>query len=146
VGIGKIDYGLDDRWVLECSFTNNRSGVSNSGLAQVALREQLRNVWVEPPTNFTGVWRTYWVNGQPSHEFHYKDGHPEGVLTTFRPDGSKTGVSPLRNGVPDGEETVFYPSGKIRYKGTYSAGSPVGTWVWYKEDGSVESKQDHTKK
>jgi hypothetical protein len=139
-------YRLDDLWMLACSFTNSTSSLSNSGLAAVTIREQLRNVWVQPPTNFTGVWRTYWANGQPSHEFHYQNGRPEGMLTTFHPDGSKSTVSPLHNGVPDGEETGFYPSGKVRYRGTASAGSPVGTWVWYKEDGSVESKQDHTKK
>ena len=146
VGIGKIVYGLDDRWALECSFTNNAAGVSNSALAHVALKEQLRHVWVEPSTNFTGVWRTYWVNGQPSHEFHYQNGHREGIMTTFYPDGSKVGSVLLHNGVPEGEETTYYPSGKIFYKGTYRAGAQVGTWVWYNEDGSVQSKRDYTKK
>lgn len=146
VGIGKIAYGLDDRWVLECSFTNFLSGVANSALAHVALREQLHHVWVEPATNFTGVWRTYWVNGQPSDEFHYQDGRQEGVMTTFYPDGSKVGSVLLHNGVSEGEETTYYPSGKIYYKGTYRAGKQVGTWVWYNEDGSVQSKKDYTKK
>ncbi len=143
-GTTKIEtYALDDLWALECSFTNSPLGVTNSALAHVALKRQLRHVWVQPPTNFTGVWRTYWANGQPCDEFHYKDGHPEGLLTTFYPDGSKGGVGLLHNGVSDGEETTFYPSGKIRSRGTYQAGKPVGVWVWYNKDGSVQSKRDY---
>lgn len=137
-----VTYPLDDLWLLECSFTNTASG---SGLARVGLVERLRNIWVDPPTNFTGVWTTYYANGQRSHEIHYKDGSQDGSCVLFRSDGSKAVVSTLVNGVAEGEETGFYPSGRLNHRGSYKAGSQVGTWIWYKEDGSVESKKDFPK-
>ena len=72
-----------------------------------------------------------------------KSGIAEGVLTTFYTDGSKCVVSPQSNGVPNGEEAGFYQSGRIKYKGQYKAGSQVGKWIWYKEDGSIESEKDY---
>lgn len=139
-------YRLDDLWLLHCTFTNTMSGLTNRALDQIALKEQMREIWVKPPSNFTGVWRTFWANGQPSYEFHYKDGLPEGVLTTFYPDGAKCVVSPQHNGIPAGEEMGFYSSGRIKYKGQYRAGSQVGRWIWYKEDGSVEETKDYNSK
>jgi hypothetical protein len=146
VGSGNTEtqtYPLDEFWLLECSFTNTISG---SGLNRVGLIGRLNNIWVEPPTNFTGIWKTYWANGQPSHEFHYKNGQLEGLLTTFYTDGSKCVVSSQQNGVPDGVEEGYHPSGRIAYKGTYKAGKQVGHWIWYKEDGSIESEKDYEPK
>lgn len=136
-------YRLDDLWLLGCSFTNTMSGLTNRALAEVDFKEQMRDIWVQPPANFTGIWRTYWVNGQPNNEFHYTNGRPAGIFTSFYPTGSKSVISPQRNGVPDGEEVGFYPSGKIKYKGRYKAGRQVDHWIWYKEDGSVESEKDY---
>lgn len=139
-------YRLDHLWTLNCSFTNDTESKINAGLSHVALREQLQNVWVEPPTNFTGVWRTYWANGQPSHEVQLKDAQPEGLLTTFYTDGSKAVVSSQRGGVSGGEEIGFYPSGHVRYRGRSKVGIHIGKWIWYKEDGSIESKKDYGSK
>lgn len=142
VGSGNTEtetYPLDDYWTLKCSFTNTTAG---SGLARVSLVGRPNNIWVEPPANFTGAWKTYWANGQPSHELHYKDGQLEGLLTTFFTDGSKSVISPQHNGVPDGVEEGYHPSGRIAYKGTYKAGKQVGHWIWYKADGSIESKKN----
>jgi hypothetical protein len=136
-------YRLDDLWILDCSFTNRTTSISNSGLAFITLKERLRNVWVEPPTNFTGVWRTYWINGQPSHEIEYKNGQYHGVVKTFKPDGSRSVVSHKTEGVTEGEELGFHSSGRILYKGQYKAGKKVGKWIWYKEDGSIESERDY---
>lgn len=133
-------YRLDDLWLLECSFTNTATG---SGLAHLNLVQQLRDIWVEPPTKFTGVWTTYYANGQPSHEFHYANGIREGRLTTFYPNGSICYVCPQHSGVSYGEEKTYYPSGKIEYKGQYKLGKQTGHWIWYKEDGSIESQEDY---
>jgi len=136
-------YRLDNLWMLGCSFTNAGLGASNGALSNVSLREQMRNIWVKPPTNFTGIWRAYWANGQLNNEFHYTNGRPEGIFTSFHSDGSKSVVSPQRNGVSDGEEVGFYPSGRTNYIGRYKAGRQIGHWVWYKEDGSVGSEKDY---
>jgi hypothetical protein len=136
-------YRLDDLWVLHCIFTNSMSGLTNRALDEVTLKEDLIELWVEPPSNFTGTWRTYWVNGQPSQEISYKNGQRYGESMSFSRAGVKSVVSHVKNGVTDGEEVGFYSSGRTNYIGLYKAGKQVGLWVWYKEDGSIESQKNY---
>jgi len=133
-------YRLDDLWMLECQFL-----CSSNTLVERKLTDHLRYIWVEPPPKFTGVWTTYYVNGQKSHEVHYKDGKYDGEFTRFRPDGSKWYLQHSVAGISEGEDTGFFPSGRIMYRGVYRAGVQVGTWTWYNEDGSVRSTQDYAK-
>jgi hypothetical protein len=140
------NYRLDTLWILECSFTNTTPNISNSALYHVGIKEQLRDIWVEPPTNFTGVWRTYWANGQLSTEIKYNNGRRDGEDKTFYTDGSICVLSHVINDSWEGEETAFYPSGRIKYKGQYKGGSQAAQWVWYNEDGSIQSKKDYPSK
>ena len=41
------------------------------------------NNWIAPPSNFTGVWRTYYVNGQKHYEADYKNGINNGRFIIF---------------------------------------------------------------
>jgi hypothetical protein len=133
------EYRLDDLWVVNCSFTN-------SVLSDAQINEEMNAFRILPPANFTGDWVTYWANGQRSDVRHYQDGKQEGIGTSFFPDGvSQAVICSFRNGVEDGEETGYFKSGKIHYKGRYKAGKQIGHWVWYKEDGTVESEKDFGK-
>ena len=138
-------YRLDDLWVLNCTFTNATPGKLDGGLAQLHLEEQMNNVWVDPPENLTGPWVTYWVNGQRYNERYYEYGKLVGTDTDFFPDGSKAEVSSYHDGVLDGEESGYFNSGNIKFKGQYRNGSQVGRWVWYNEDGKVQSEKDFGK-
>ena len=64
-----LSYRLDDAWVLTCWFST-KGGI----LSKRTLSPSLRSVWVEPPTNFTGTWVTYYVNGQTNYQIHYDSG------------------------------------------------------------------------
>ena len=108
-------YRLDDLWLLECSYTGNGS---DRELTHLGFIQGLRFVIVEAPTGFTGVWRTYYVNGQECGEGCYTNGIAEGEGFGFYPDGSKLIVNHVTNGVLEGEEVCFYPSGKIKYRGS----------------------------
>jgi antitoxin component YwqK of YwqJK toxin-antitoxin module len=44
-----------------------------------------------------------------------------------------------------GKDTGYYASGRIKYRGQHKDGKQVGTWTWYNEDGSVQSKKDYSK-
>jgi hypothetical protein len=138
-GIENELYRLDELWLLECTY---HFGISNLVFAGCALRQQLRFISVEPPTNFTGIWTVYYINGQKSGQGNFKEGRPEGESIRFYPDGSKALVNHSTNGVLNGEETGFFPSGRVKYRGLYEAGSQVGKWIWYNEDGSVKSKKE----
>lgn len=127
-------YRLDDRWVLWCWYRN----VDNT-LIDRALREDMRHIWVPPPPDFTGVWITYFVNGQPSHEIHYKAGQYLGEFTSFYPNGSRAVVQHYGPFGIDGEDTGYFPSGRVSYRAYYNDGSAVGTWTWYNEDGSIRT-------
>jgi hypothetical protein len=136
-------FRLDDLWLLRCSF---RMAGTNDVLVGVGLIEGLRSIPVSPPTNFSGVWINYYVNGQPSGQGNVKNGSADGVSTGFYPDGSKLMVHNWSRGVSDGEEVAYYPSGKVKYRGQYKDGTQVGVWVWYEEDGSVELQRNYDSK
>jgi hypothetical protein len=133
-------YRLDDVWLLRCSF--QKFGSSDVLLSH-ELIESLRYVWMEPPAGFTGVWTTYFVNGQRSHEIQYRDGQYFGTFTSFYSNGSRAVVQHYGAEGVDGEDTGYFPSGALNYKARYSKGAPTGTWVWYNEDGSVRSTREN---
>jgi hypothetical protein len=130
-------YRLDDLWVLRCDY--GRSGE----LFASKLIEQMRYVWVTPAADFTGVWITYYVNGQRSHEIQYRKGQHFGTITTFHSNGSKAVVQHHGAEGAEGEDIGYFRSGAVAYRGQYSKNEQVGTWVWYNEDGSVQSTQEH---
>jgi hypothetical protein len=84
-------FQLDDLWQLELS--SERDLVTGC-----QLREQMRDFWVLPPTNFSGVWTTYWANGQRSAEVHVKDGKYSGEFTGFSTNGSRAYVQQYDKG------------------------------------------------
>jgi len=132
------EYRLDDLWVVNCNYTN-------AVLAGAEINEHMNDFWVAPPTNYTGDWVTYWINGQRSLARHYESGKLEGTATDYYSDGSKYIVSTYHNGIEEGEETGYFRSGDVKFKGQFKAGRQVGHWVWYKEDGKVESVKDFEK-
>jgi hypothetical protein len=129
---------LDDMWMLDCVFSE-----CDNTIQAIRLVEHMKRVWSAPPTNFTGVWTTYFVNGQKSQEIHYKDGIYFGELISFHSDGSKSVVQHYDESGCNGDDTGYFPSGKIEYRAHYKEGKPVGTWIWYNEDGTVRSTQEH---
>ena len=134
-----VSYRLDDLWSLRCCYRN-----SDMTLFKFDLIEFLRWVWVAPPPDFTGVWVTYFPNGQRSHEVHYREGRYFGEFNSYRSDGSKCVTQHYGADGVDGEDTGFFPSGRVAYRGYFKAGKKIGIWTWYNEDGSIRSTQDHT--
>jgi antitoxin component YwqK of YwqJK toxin-antitoxin module len=133
------EYSLDDCWKVRCWFSN-----ADDTLLSIELIEFMRSIWVKPQEKFTGVWTTYFVNGQKSHDIQYKDGKYDGTFTPYHSNGSKAYVQRYVDHVIDGEDVGYFPTGQIQYRGNYRAGRQVGTWTRYSEDGSVRSKQEFT--
>jgi hypothetical protein len=103
-------YRLDDLWLLYCHFHY----VSNT-LIETKLFQTWRPIYLQPPPHFTGVWTTYYANGQKLCQTRYKDGDY------------------------DGDDISYYPSGRVSCWSTRKGkrGEPVGTGTAYKEDGTV---------
>jgi MORN repeat variant len=131
-------YRLDDCWEVVCGFLQK-----DDTLVSWKFYSSPKRVWVEPPRDFTGAWTTYHVNGQKSAEAQYVDGRRHGTGTVFSEYGAELCVEHYTQGLPDGETLWYYPSGRLRSRGFYKAGNPVGTWTHYKKDGTVESTTVH---
>jgi hypothetical protein len=134
-----LSYRLDDAWLLNCWFSK-KGGV----LSERKLEQSFRSVWVEPPTNFTGMWVTYHPNGQTNCQIDYDKGKWHGAFISYYTNGSKAVVQHYDHGVIEGAETGYYPSGRSNYRGFYKAGMHVGAWIWYNEDGTTNLIKDYS--
>ena len=142
---GFVEYRLDDLWVLRCDFEYISDNLVKTKLIGQEIVERMRDVWVAPPTKFTGIWITYFVNGQKSREIQYQDGNCSGELTAYNPDGSKNWIQHYDRPIGEYEETGYFPSGRIRYQGQYKTNRESGIWINYNEDGSTNSVKDYSK-
>lgn len=128
-------FSLDDFWQLELSSERDL-------VVGCQIRQQMRDVWFLPLTNYSGVWTTYWVNGQRSAEVHVKEGKYSGEFTGFSTDGLKSYVQNFDGFNAEGEGLGFFPSGHIQYRQQFKANVQVGPTIWYNEDGSTNHIQN----
>ncbi len=138
--ISNETFRLDDEWFLRCVFGESLAGPV---VIEATLVEWMQEIGVAPPSSFTGLWRTYFVNGQVSHEIEYVDGKYSGALTAFFSDGSKAYVHHYRAGEIHGDNIGYFPSGHISYRGRYEKATKVGTWIHYNEDGTVRATEQY---
>jgi len=138
-------YRLDGAWVVwvASAHDSRKSGDEATTVIKIWLEERLEEVWIKPPEAFTGVWTTYYINGERSHEIHCVDGRYAGMFTAFHFNGSKAYVQHYGPNGAEGEHAGYFPSGRLAYRGLYKAGKQVGTWTHYNEDGSVQSTQEY---
>jgi hypothetical protein len=134
-------YRLDDYWLLDCAFDSN-----DNSLMRWKIIPGWRDYFTLPPTNFSGIWITYYANGQKSSQGNFKDGSRSGEVITFYPEGSKSSVWHYNRGLPQGLYTSYFPSGQMQYQVQYSNNVRVGTGVWYNQDGSTNHVTDYLKR
>ena len=137
-GLGEYDeYRLDDYWLLGCEFNN--INYKKLILEKWKLIPRWRDVFFLPPTNFSGVWITYYANGQKSSEGNYKNGNRSGEFISFYPSGSKSSVWNYEHDKANGLWTQYFPSGRIQIQCLLSNYLRIGDMVWYYENGSKQS-------
>lgn len=130
-------YRLDDLWILVCQWDDFKHT-----LISFQTAEQMRHVWIAPSREYTGVWTTYYVNGQTCSVINFRSGKYFGEFTSYRPDGSKSCVQHYGPNGCEGDDTGYYPSGKVFYKGVQKNGIQTGIWTWYNEDGSIRAQKE----
>ena len=128
-----IFYRLDDYWEVTLTFRNTDALVSTP-----ALRESTRPVYVAAPKDFTGPWTTYFVNGQKSHDIHYKNGKYNGPFTTYHDDGAPSVQQHYTDHHANGPDTGRYKSGQKMYEGQYENDQQIGLWTHWYESGKVQ--------
>jgi hypothetical protein len=142
---------LDDAWSLEVAIeerTGNHILIptddGTNTILQFSLVSILRNVWVEPPKTYTGIWTTYYVNGQKQSDISYRNGEYFGTFVSYHADGSESGVQHYDETGCNGAEIDYFPSGRVSTHGQYQHNVQSGTWTWYNEDGSVKNTEDYS--
>jgi hypothetical protein len=102
-----VHYRLDEGGTLRCSYKYQ---------GQYRGKEILydRNIYLSPiyisvkaPTNFTGVWIEYYVNGRKCLETNMKDGRACGDLKCFSPEGRRVYIERHDPSSPEVQTTYY---------------------------------------
>jgi hypothetical protein len=121
-------YRLDDRWVLNCFYRSQ-----DDILTARWLDERWRVFDVPPPTGFTGLWVTYYANGQKCEEGRYKDGE---LLETIGYDWDGKKSDTLSFGASGDVLTSYAPSGRLMSQ-YFSGKGQSKVMIEYNDDGST---------
>jgi hypothetical protein len=87
-----VEYRFDEAWILRCNYQYQGQYRGNETLYGRDILLSPIYFSVKTPTNFTGVWIEYYINGQKCLETNMKDGLRCGDLTCYKFDGSKAHV------------------------------------------------------
>ena len=93
-------FRLDDTWILDIQFAGRDSPdpykQGQRMLISSKLETQIQSFPVSPPSNFTGVWKTYYANGQIAAEQSCKDGKLQGSHTPSPYESEIRPIMPVR--------------------------------------------------
>ena len=103
------EYRLDEYWLLKC-YCLNRLQREKCIMYDRHLEPGPTYVTVPAPTNFTGVWIEYYINGRTCFESNMKGGVRCGDRTCYSPDGSKVYVEQYEPNSSEVGWTEFYHS------------------------------------
>jgi antitoxin component YwqK of YwqJK toxin-antitoxin module len=73
----------------------------------------------------------------------WKDNVKEGPWETYYPEGNVKLKCAYKNDQKNGPIQVHYLTGKTMLTGQYLNGTPVGTWVYFKEKGGITKKETY---
>jgi hypothetical protein len=139
-GYGQHDYRLDEAWVLKCVSRWRFGFFSDWTLHTRSVEFRPSYVNLPAPTNFTGTWTLYYVNGQKCIENNMRDGALCGDCISYLEDGCKWIVRHHKPNNPEiGYTQYYYRSDKIMTRGTVDRNETyIGMWTNYSlVDGSV---------
>jgi beta-lactamase regulating signal transducer with metallopeptidase domain/uncharacterized GH25 family protein len=131
-------FRLDDQQIARVWFDRQTGNYLKSELIP-----QVRSVWVEPPADYTGVWTTYFVNGNRRYQISYQSGKYDGPYLAYYDNGKVAVSQQYSMQICDGEDIGYYPSGEVLHLGNYAADRQVGLWTFYYPNGSVRTTQKY---
>jgi len=107
------------------------------------LQNSAMDVWADPPEKYTGIWTTWFVNGQKSSQRSYRDGKYHGTLTVYHDNGNKSYEQHYEEGTCSGKDSGWNRDGTKMYEGQYVNGKQHGTWTHWYADGKLRSRTEH---
>jgi RNA polymerase sigma factor (sigma-70 family) len=101
-----------------------------------ALYEQRVLEGTAPPPDFTGVWTTWWVNGEKALESELKAGVREGRLLTWHKNSQKAIEGRYQSGMLDGLWRKWHENGQIETELVFRSGKLAdGTYAEWHPNG-----------
>lgn len=94
----------------------------------------------EPDVPREIVRRTFYADGQPWSELHYRSGKPVGVWTTWHPGQRKASQGEYRDGQQQGRWQRWYASGALAMDANYVGGLLDGEYLESWPDGTKKSE------
>ena len=134
---GDARYRVDNEWVVTIRFRNSDKVILGAKLSKEGLL-----VYVAPPENYTGIWTTWYVNGQKGHETEYENGLYNGLLTHYHNNGQKWYQQHYARHVCDGPDTGWYRDGRKMYSGQYRSGRLDGKWIHWFANGQRQAENN----
>ncbi len=114
---------------------------------QVSIKNVVATKPVNKPkkiVNTTGSFMERYDNGNLKTEgWRNSESQRDGIWYSYYDHGSKWSELTYTDGIKNGESIVYYPDATIHYKGQYKNDVKVGTWTFFKEDGTVESEKKY---
>ena len=128
-------------------FISCKDNVDDKNEMQVSSKNLVLEKPVIKPveiSNTTGSFIERFANGNLKTEgWRNSESQRDGIWYAYYEHGPKWSELTYVNGVREGESIVYFPDASINYKGSYKNDKKTGTWVFYKEDGSVESEKKY---
>jgi len=158
-------YGLRDtifpytvgKYVNVKDYDKNVEKICSTGI-HYFLSEEPAFFWSIDKSNYTGIWKQWYSNGQLGYQRYYKDGRLNGEEKKWYPNGQlamqlffKAGKLDgdekwwdengqlvmqifFKNGQKDGEEKRWHKNGKLKYVAFYIDGKLNGYQKWWYND------------
>ena len=84
--------------------------------------------------------KVFHENGQVYMMGKIKDKERDGLWKTYYEDGIPWSETHFKEGILEGSTKTWYKNGKVRFTGFYSDGEKSGTWFWYDKEGKLNKK------
>jgi len=93
----------------------------------------------------TGIWRSWWENGNPRTECFYLGPDVERTMSFWREDGKLSAQGPARDGARTGHWRFWWSNGQLAEEGEYRGGLQEGTWQAWSRDGKRRFERTYEK-
>jgi len=132
-------YGLQDtlfpytvgEYVNVKDYDKNVEKVCSTGI-HYFLSEEPAFFWHIDKSNYTGIWKKWYPNGQLEYEIYYKDGRLNGEEKWWYSNGKLEKHVFYKDGLKDGDVKSWYKNGQLEYQAFYKNGQKDGEEKWYK--------------
>ena len=90
-----------------------------------------------------GIWRTYYPEGQVAEEITYVGDKKNGPWIQYFTDGKIKLKALYQDDLIEGQYIIYHFNGMVEISGTYKHSGKDGIWVYMKETGEMEKREEY---